>query len=88
MPLPARVALCVAVVAIAGLPMGMPFPAGLGRLAARGPGLVPWGWGINGMVSVVASLASYVVGMVFGYTSMFVLAALVYLGALACWRRL
>jgi spermidine synthase len=88
LPLPARLAVCIVVVMVAGLPMGIPFPAGLTRLTTQGSGLVPWGWGINGMVSVVSSLASYVVGMVLGYTSMFYLAAVLYAGALLLWRRL
>jgi hypothetical protein len=88
LPLEARLAICIVVVALAGVPMGIPFPAGLARVAPLGHGLVAWGWGINGMVSVVASLASYVVGMIFGYTAMFVTAAVLYGLALACWPAL
>jgi hypothetical protein len=88
LPLPARVAICVLVVALAGLPMGIPFPAGLARVAPFGRERVAWAWGINGMVSVVSSLASYVVGMTFGYTAMFVTAAALYGLALACWPAL
>ncbi|MGH7893539.1 MAG: hypothetical protein ACREQL_02670 [Candidatus Binatia bacterium] len=88
LPLGGRIGVCVAIVALAGIPMGIPFPAGLARLARHGRALVAWGWGINGMVSVVSSLASYVVGMVFGYTTMFVAAGVLYLVALACWRDL
>jgi spermidine synthase len=88
LPLPARVAICIAVVALAGLPMGIPFPAGLARVAPFGRERVAWAWGINGMVSVVSSLASYVVGMMFGYTAMFVAAGALYGFALACWPAL
>ncbi len=88
LPLPARLALVVAVVGIAGFPMGMPFPFGLARVAGRAPGFVPWGWGINGMVSVVFSLLSYLFGMIFGYTAMLYTGAGLYLGALALSRRL
>ncbi|HXJ37159.1 MAG TPA: hypothetical protein VMS22_24285 [Candidatus Eisenbacteria bacterium] len=87
LPLAARIAVCVAVVGAAGLPMGVPFPGGLSRLAPGGRRLVAWGWGVNAMVSVVASLASYVVGMVFGYTSMFVVAGALYACALTLWPR-
>jgi hypothetical protein len=66
----------------------MPFPFGLRRVAERGPEFVAWGWGINGMVSVVSSLASYLFGMTFGYTAMFWAAAALYLGALALVRRI
>ena len=88
LPLPARLALVVAVVGIAGFPMGMPFPFGLARVAGRAPGFVPWGWGINGMVSVVFSLLSYLFGMIFGYTAMLYTGACLYLGAFALSRRL
>ena len=88
LPLAARLAICVVLVAIAGLPMGMPFPAGLARVAMRARAFVPWGWGINGMVSVVSSLASYFIGMIFGYTTMFYAGALIYAAALVASRRL
>jgi spermidine synthase len=87
-PLGARLALAVLLVAAAGIPLGMPFPAGLARVAARSGPFVPWAWGINGMLSVVSSLASYLVGMAAGYTAMFYAAAALYAGALALSRRL
>jgi spermidine synthase len=88
LPLPARLAITIAVVGATGFPMGMPFPFGLARIATRAPWFVAWGWGINGMVSVVSSLVSYLFGMIFGYTAMFYAAAVLYLGALALVRRL
>jgi hypothetical protein len=36
---------------------------------------------------VVASLASYIMGMITGYTAMFYTAAVLYLAVLACSRR-
>jgi hypothetical protein len=82
LPLGARLGLVVALVALLGFPMGMPFPAGIARVGARAPTLVPWAWGINGMLSVWASLSSYLVGMVVGYTAMFLAGALLYGAAL------
>lgn len=87
-PLAIRLAVCVALVSAAGFPMGMPFPAGLGRLAERAKPFVPWAWGVNAMVSVVTSLASYLIGMIAGYTAMLYAGAAMYLGALAFSRRL
>jgi hypothetical protein len=66
----------------------MPFPEGLRRVAARSRGAVPWAWGINAMISVVSSLASYLIGMVAGYTVMCYAGAALYLIALASARRL
>jgi hypothetical protein len=88
LPFAARLAVCITIVAIVGLPMGVPFPAALARVDSLGQRVVAWGWGINGMVSVVASLGSYVLGMVFGYSALFLLAAVCYAVALACWRGL
>jgi len=68
--------------------MGMPFPAGIARVAERAGPFVPWAWGINGMTSVAASLASYLLGMIAGYTVMFYVAAALYGSALVCSRRL
>jgi len=86
-PLGLRLGVVVAIVAVTGFPMGMPFPAGLARAAERAAPLVAWGWGINAMVSVTSSLTSYFVGMVVGYTAMFYAGAVLYLAALALSRR-
>jgi hypothetical protein len=88
LPLPARLAVCITIVALTGLPMGIPFPAGLARSAALGRDVVAWAWGVNAMVSVVSSVASYIVGMMFGYTAMFLAAAALYGVSLACWLAL
>jgi hypothetical protein len=87
-PLVPRLAVAVVLVGAAGFAMGMPFPAGLARMAERARPFVPWAWGVNALVSVVASLASYLIGMVAGYTVMFYAAAALYGGALLLARRL
>lgn len=87
-PLVLRLAICIVLVAVTGFPMGIPFPAGLSRVAERAPPFVPWAWGINGLLSVISSLASYLIGMITGYTAMFYTAALLYAVALGLWRRL
>src|SRR4029450_6588703 len=55
LPFAARVAITVALLAPAGIPLGMAMPLGLGRLAALYPRGVAWAWGVNGVASVVAS---------------------------------
>ena len=87
-PLPVRLAIAAALVGLAGFAMGMPFPTGLTRVAERATPFVAWGWGVNGVASVVASLGSYLLGMVVGYTPMFYVGAALYCGALALSRRL
>ena len=82
-----RLVLCIALVTLVGIPLGMPFPNGLRRVADRSRADVPWGWGLNGMFGVVASLASYIMGMITGYTAMFYTAGLLHLAVLVCSRR-
>jgi hypothetical protein len=88
MPSAVRLAVAAILVGLVGFAMGIPFPTGLARVAEHAKPLVPWGWGINGVASVVASLGSYLLGMVVGYTPMFYLGAALYGGALALARRL
>ena len=87
LPLPVRVLVTIAIVGALGMPMGMPFPYGLSRLAARAATFIPWAWSVNAMTSVIASLGSYFLGMTAGYTTMLALGALLYIGALLLIRR-
>jgi len=41
-----------------GFLMGIPFPAGIALLDRLAPDLIPWAWGINGCLSVLASILS------------------------------
>ena len=50
----AKIVLTLALIAPLALPMGMPFPLGIVRVARDSGDLVPWAWGINGCASVVA----------------------------------
>jgi len=56
LPLSAKVAVAVGLLAPLGFVMGLPFPLGLSRVSDCAPGLVPWAWGINGCASVVAAV--------------------------------
>ncbi|MBN1345102.1 MAG: hypothetical protein JXQ73_20575 [Phycisphaerae bacterium] len=67
--MPLRAAVCLSVAAIMAVPMGMPFPLGLMRLARRSPVLIPWAWGANGFASVVAAVLAVVLAMSFGFTA-------------------
>jgi hypothetical protein len=84
LPLPARIACSVAVLAPLNFLMGMPFPVGLARLQRLAPSLVPWAMGANGGASVVASILCIVIAMESGFRVVSLLALLLYLlGALA-----
>ena len=66
--LPARFAVGVLSLAPLGLAMGMPFPKGITWLGGAAPDLVPWAWGVNGAVSVVASVLAALVALSAGFT--------------------
>jgi predicted membrane-bound spermidine synthase len=81
LPLVARIAIAIALVAPLGFLMGMPFPKGL-RATGQGPfPAPPLYWGLNGLFSVVGSLATMVTAVVFGFTWAMVGGAAFYLVA-------
>jgi hypothetical protein len=63
---PLRVAIALLLLMPAGLFMGMCFPLGMKVAATRKGDITPWLWGINGAMSVVASVLSVVIAMSFG----------------------
>ena len=85
--LPTRIAITVLCLAPPALVLGMPFPAGIRLLERRSPQLLPWGWAINGFLSVFSSIFCVVLSMAVGFTWVFVLAALIYLLGFAAVRR-
>ena len=91
-PFAARCGLAVALIALPGVLMGMPFPTSLalgaaGRdEAARGPWAAQ-AWVLNGYASVVGSVAAMIVAMAWGFTAVLAGAALCYaLVAALAWR--
>jgi hypothetical protein len=61
-----RIAVALLLLMPAGVFMGMCFPMGM-KLAAGARGeIAPWLWGVNGAMSVVASVLSVVIAMSFG----------------------
>jgi len=79
--LPTRVVLCLALVALPGIPMGMFFPYGIRKVGAQDASLVPWMWGVNGGATVLGSILSAVLAMVVGFTHVLLLAIAGYLAA-------
>jgi len=66
-----------------GLLMGMPLPLGI-RLARRfNPELIPWAWAANGSASVLSSILAVLLAMHTGFSSVLLLASLVYAASLA-----
>jgi hypothetical protein len=81
-PLWGRLAVAVVTLAPLGLLMGVPFPKGLALVGQDSPALVAWAWGVNGAVSVVASILAALLALSFGFSVVLVLGAACYGGAL------
>lgn len=80
-PLEARLLIAVAALAPPGLLMGMPFPKGLALLKQQSPALIAWAWGVNGAVSVVASILAALLALSCGFSAVLAVGAACYLGA-------
>jgi len=85
LPLAAKMAISVLVIAPAAFFMGMPFPTGLSSLSANRRSLLPWAWGMNGALSVTGTALARLLSVQFGYAvvllvviGLYGLAALVY----------
>jgi hypothetical protein len=76
-----RMAVAALLVAPLGFLMGIMFPWGIAHLEERSPGLVPWAWGVNGTVSVIAAAAAALLALSFGFSSVVGLGAVAYGGA-------
>ncbi|HEY8171967.1 MAG TPA: hypothetical protein VIH21_02680 [Dehalococcoidia bacterium] len=80
-PTPFRILVATALVLPLGLVMGMPFPIGM-RVAASRPGApTAFLWGINGAMSVLASVLGMVIALFFGISLAFWCGALAYMAA-------
>jgi len=74
-PLAARLAVAVVILAPLAFLMGMPFPTGIRQVGARRPGVIPWLWGINGVMSVMGSALSIALAIHLGVRATLLIAA-------------
>jgi hypothetical protein len=74
----ARVLAAALLLAPLAFVMGMPFPLGLRRLAARDPVRVAWAWAANGFASVVAAPLAALIALEAGSEAVFATAAAAY----------
>jgi len=81
LPLSAKAAITVALLALPGLAMGFPFPLGLERLGRANANAVPWAWGINGCLSVASTSLATIIAVEAGFTAVMLAAAAAYLAA-------
>jgi hypothetical protein len=77
-PLAGRVGVCLVTLAPLAVLMGIPFAAGLRYLERSHPAFIPWAWGLNGLTSVLGSVAAVMVAMRAGFTVVLVAGAAVY----------
>jgi hypothetical protein len=82
-PLPVRLVIAAASLAPLGFLMGIPFPRGIQALESKAPGLIPWAWGVNGALSVIASILAALIALSFGFSWTLLAGAACYAGALA-----
>jgi len=69
LPIVARILVTVALLAPLGLVLGMAYPLGITVLRRFGEELVPWAWGLNGALSVVASVLATFIGSRIGFSA-------------------
>lgn len=78
-----RVLVSVLILFPMGLFLGMAFPIGMKLAGEKAPGITPWLWGINGVMSVLATVLSIIIAMNYGISSSYWAGAVCYLAALA-----
>lgn len=81
-PLPGRIALAAAVLVPLGVLLGTALPGGMRLLDRSCPEMVPWGWGMNGALSVIGATSAIFIAMNWGFSTALSVGAATYL--LAC----
>jgi len=82
LPLPARIAIAVVLMAPLAVTMGMPMPTGIRILSGSTPEMIPWAWGVNGATSVMGSVAALVIAILTGFNQALLVGASLYLLAI------
>ena len=82
---PGRALVAAALIAPAGLLLGMPFPTGLRAIAARAPARIPWLFGVNSATSVLGSVGATLVSLNAGISASLTVGLLLYVLALGLW---
>jgi hypothetical protein len=78
LPMGGRVAMTLLLLFPLAFVLGIPFPLGLRYLERNAKSLIPWGWAVNGFLSVLASMLVPLVAMKGGFTFVIVIAGFVY----------
>lgn len=78
----ARIAIAGGITSVMGVALGFAFPTGMRIVQRTQMEETPWLWGINGIGGVLASSVAVIVALEAGLRSLFVVAAVCYLGLL------
>jgi hypothetical protein len=76
-----RLGVSAALIFPLGFFLGMPFPLGILIVERHPHGAVAWAWGLNGLFTVIGSLASVVLGMAIGFQATMLVANAIYAAA-------
>jgi hypothetical protein len=71
-----------------GFALGMPFPLGILLAQQESPQAVAWGWGLNGLFTVIGSLASVLLGIAIGFQATILVGVGLYVVAFAAFAAL
>jgi hypothetical protein len=84
LPLWGRIAVAIVMIAPLGLAMGMPFPRGLKQTGEGSLPAPPFYWGLNGVMSVIGSVTTVFVALIWGFQAAMLMGSACYvLAALA-----
>ena len=73
---PTKMVLASLMIAPLAFFMGMPFPLAIKIINKK---FVPWAWAVNGSASVLSTIIAVFVALFFGYSTVLVLSAFLYL---------
>jgi hypothetical protein len=78
----ARIIMTTLLLCPLGIFLGMPFPTGIKSVRNESTSFIPWAWGVNGFFTVIGSVSAVILGMMFGFKIVILLAGLCYLAAM------
>ena len=81
-PIAMKIVVSVLLLAPIGMALGMAYPLGITILRRVSEGLVPWAWGLNGALSVVASVFAIFISSRVGFTATMITGSITYFVAL------
>ena len=87
LPLCARIVCAIVMIAPLGLVMGMPFPSGLRQTGTGSLPAPPFYWGLNGIMSVIGSITTVFVALMWGFQAAMLIGSACYVLAALASRR-